>query len=459
MQSTPGWQDLQVAPITAKTVAGAAWAWASLRRVAAALRPLRLPGFPNLGLAYLVNELGNWLGEIALAILVYEQTGSTLATAALFLGMQFSPALLSPPIAARLESVPARRALPALYAAEAAAFGGLALLADDFVLVAVLALATFDGAIASAARALTRAAAAAALAPAGQLREGNALLNVAFTVGAAAGPALGGVIVAAASPQTALLADAASFLCVAVLLAAARRLPSPDYEPSERGWTRRLRLGMRYVRERIALRRLLGAQALAFVFFATVIPIEVAFAKDTLDAGDLGYGLLLTSWGIGMIAGSLLFATLREVRLAALLAVSTAAIAAAYLGTAVAPTLTVACVASVIGGTGNGVQWVALVTAVQELTRATYQTRVLALLEALASAMPGIGFLLGGVIASIFDPRASYAVAGAGVVLVLAAGGLALRRVEWRAELDQGAAAAASSLAAEQAVHAPLTRP
>ena len=34
--------------------------------MAAALRPLRLPGFPNLGLAYFVNEFGNWLGEIAL---------------------------------------------------------------------------------------------------------------------------------------------------------------------------------------------------------------------------------------------------------------------------------------------------------------------------------------------------------------------------------------------------------
>ena len=66
--------------------------------MAAALRPLRLPGFPNLGLAYLVNELGNWLGEIALAVLVFDQTGSPMATAALFCGMHFAPALLGPPL-------------------------------------------------------------------------------------------------------------------------------------------------------------------------------------------------------------------------------------------------------------------------------------------------------------------------------------------------------------------------
>jgi MFS family permease len=404
----------------------------------AALRPLRLPAFPRLASAYLVNELGNWLGEIALAVLIFDQTNSTLATAALFLGVHFAPAFLTPPLAARLDGVSARRALPALYATEAVAFAGLALLASDFALVAVLAIATFDGAIASAARALTRASAAAVLAPAGQLREGNALLNVAFTAGAAIGPALGGLVVAGAGVETALLADAASFICVAVLLAASRRLPTPASEPGERGWSVRLRRGLTYVRERPGLRRLLGAQAVAFVFFATVIPIEVAFAKDTLDAGDLGYGLLLASWGAGMVIGSLVFTGLGRVPLPTLLVVSTLAIGGAYLGMAIAPSLAVACVASALGGTGNGIQWVALVTAVQELTRATYQARVLALLEASASAMPGVGFLLGGVIAAVLSPRASFAVAGAGVILVLVIAVARLRGVEWQPELEQG---------------------
>jgi predicted MFS family arabinose efflux permease len=426
---------------------------------AAALRPLRLPAFPRLASAYLVNELGNWLGEIALAVLIFDQTDSTLATAGLFLGVHFAPGFLTPPLAARLDGVSARRALPALYAAEAVAFAALALLAsDNFALAAVLAIATLDGAIAAAARALTRASAAAVLAPAGQLREGNALLNVAFTAGAAAGPALGGLVVAGAGVETALLADAASFVCVAALLAATRGLPTPATEPGERGWTVRLRRGLTYVRERLPLRRLLGAQAAAFVFFATVIPIEVAFAKDTLDAGDLGYGLMLASWGAGMVIGSLVFTALRRVRLPVLLIGSTLAIGAAYLGMAIAPSLAVACAAAAVGGTGNGIQWVALVTAVQELTRATYQARVLALLEALASAMPGIGFLLGGVVATLLDPRASFAVAGAGVIIVLVAAVTRLRHVEWRRELEQGTQAPpASSVAGPHEAGTALT--
>jgi MFS family permease len=330
--------------------------------------------------------------------------------------------------------------LPSLYAAEAAAFALLALLAADFSLVAILALATFDGSIASAARALTRASAAAVLAPAGQLREGNALLNIAFTAGAAGGPAIAGVVVAGAGVQTALLADAASFLAVAVLLGVTRRLPNPDADPAEAGddWRRRLRSGREYVRSRPALGRLLGAQGLAFIFFALVVPIEVVFAKETLDAGDAGYGALLASWGVGMVAGSLAFTALGKIGLRSLLVYSTAAIGVAYLATAVSPTLALACMASVVGGLGNGVQWIALVTAVQELTRAAYQARVLSLLEALASAMPGVGFLLGGAIAAIFEPRLSYAVAGAGVVVILAGAITFMRNVDWTPELDQG---------------------
>jgi MFS family permease len=407
--------------------------------MAAALRPLRLPGFANLGFAYLVNELGNWLGEIALAVLVFDQTGSPMATAALFCGMHFAPALLGPPLVSALEALPVRASLPLLYAAEAVAFGVLALLVDDFVLVVVLALATVDGTLASASRALTRAAAAATLAPAGQLREGNALLNVAFTVGSAGGPAIAGVVVAGAGIEAALLADAASFLIVAGALSVARSLRLPEERDGSTGWVTRLRRGLDYVRDRAALRRLLAAQALAFVFFALVIPIEVVFAKETLDAGDAGYGALLASWGVGMVVGSLLFAALRRLPLPGLLLISTLAIGVAYLATAVSPTLAVACAASVIGGLGNGVQWIALVTAVQELTRAAYQARVLALLEALASAMPGAGFLLGGAIAALFEPRLSYAVAGIGVIAVLAIAAITLRRAEWAPQLEQGA--------------------
>jgi MFS family permease len=402
--------------------------------MAAALRPLRLAGFPSLALAYIVNELGDWLGAIALAVLVFDQTGSPLATAALFLGTQFLPALFVPALVTRLEVLHPRRNLPLLYAGEALAFVALAALADGFSLPAVVAIAAADGALAGSARALTRATAGAVLSPAGQLREGNAILNIGFTVGAAAGPALGGLLVAAAGVQVALLADAASFLIVAIVLATARRLPRAQPEAAE--WRQRLRNGFHYVRERPVVGMLLGAETAAFVFFAAVIPIEVVFAKETLDAGDAGYGLLLTSWGAGMVLGSMLFAAVRKRSLRLLLVASTAAIGLSYSTAGIAPNLAVACLAFVVGGLGNGVHWVTLISALQELSRPAMHARVIALLESSTSAMLGIGFLLGGALTSLSSTRLTFVVSGIGVLAVLASVVFLARRLAWEPDFE-----------------------
>ena len=410
------------------------------------LRPLRLPGFRQLATAYTVNELGNWIGEIALAVLVYNETGSPLATAALFMGMVFAPSLIGQGVIARLEVMGTRRVLPALYLGEAVAFVALAATTGNFSLVLVIALAIVDGTLAIAARTFTRASAAAVLTPSGQLREGNAIINVGFTIAGAAGPAIAGLVVALLGVQTALLLDAASFVIVAAVLAATTSLPQVRGEAQP--WVSRLREGLAYVRGRSVLFRLLSMQAIAFIFFTLVLPIEIVYAKETLDAGDSGYGILLSSWGAGMVVGSLVFvAAARRISLQAQLLVSTAMIGGAYLGMAAAGTLPVACAAAAIGGTGNGVQWVALMSAVQELTASRYQARVVGLLESLGRMMPGIGFLLGGVIAQLLSPRASFVAAGVGALTVIAVAVPLLRGTDWEPEAEPHVAADAASLA------------
>jgi MFS family permease len=380
--------------------------------------PLRRPPFRRLALSYAVNELGDWMGIVALSVLVFELTDSALATAVLFLGTGFLPALLTPILVARVERPPPRFVLPTIYAGEAAAFGGLALLSDHFSLAAVVAVATIDGTLALTARALTRAVAAAMLQEEGELRAGNAVLNIAFTGGAAVGPAVAGLTVAAFGVQSALLLDAVSFYAIAWILFSGGPLPQAAVEPGR--LRERVRAGLEYIRGNATLRRLLTAQAAAFVFFAAVIPVEVIYAKQTLGAGDTGYGLLLASWGGGMVAGSIVFATLRRAPLPALLFFSTTAVGAGYLCMAAAPTLALACAAAALGGAGNGVQWVAFVSAVQDLTTAAMQARVMSVLESIGAAMPGIGFLLGGVIATTIGTRATFLMAGIGVVAIAA---------------------------------------
>jgi MFS family permease len=380
--------------------------------------PLRRKPFRRLAASYAINEFGDWMGIVALSVLVFEQTDSALALTGVFLGTRFLPALLAPILVTRGERPPPRLALPVIYCGEAAAFAALALLAGNFSLAPVIAVATIDGALALTGRSLTRAVVAALLEPAGELRAGNALLNIAFTAGAAVGPGLAGLVVAGFDIQIALLLDAVSFFAIAVVLFTAGELPQAEPEPGR--MRDRVRAGAAYLRENKTVRRLLAAQGAAFVFFAAVVPIEVIYAKETLAASDSGYGLLLASWGVGMVLGSLIFARVRRASLPLLLFVSTLAVGVGYLGLAAAPSLAWACVASVVGGAGNGVQWVSAVSAVQELTAAEMQARVMSVLESIGAAMPGIGIVIGGLIGTIFDPRVAFLFAGAGIILIVA---------------------------------------
>ena len=380
--------------------------------------PLRRPLFRRLATTYAVNELGDWMGIVALSILVFDRTGSALATAGLFLGTRFLPALAGAGPGRQGRAAATAFALPVIYCGEAAAFGGLALLAAHFSLAGVIALATVDGALALTGRSLTRAVVAALLEPAGELRAGNAVLNVAFTGSAAIGPGLAGLVVAGFGVQSALLLNAASFYLVGWILLTAG--PLPHVEPDPGDLRERVRAGLTYIRERATLRRLLVAQGAAFVFFAAVIPVEVIYVKQTLGGGDSAYGLLLASWGVGMVLGSIVFAAVRRAPLPHQLFFSTVAIGAGYLGLAAAPTLAFACAASIVGGAGNGVQWVAAISAVQELTVQGMQARVMSVLESIGAAMPGVGYLIGGLIASGASPRATFLVAGIGVLAIVA---------------------------------------
>jgi MFS family permease len=387
--------------------------------VSPARRSLRVKGFPALATSFAINELGDNLGLIALAILVLDRTDSALAVTALFFATKFLPAFVAPALTAGLDHRRVSRVLPSLYVLEAGAFAGLAAIASMFWLPAVLVFAFADGLLALTARGLSRGAIAAVLTPAGALREGNALINVVFGAMSAAGPVLAGLIVLEWGVATALWLDAASFVVVAVLLlASARSLPEPERGQRE-SWHVRMRDGWDYVRGHRTAGRLIAGQAVALLFFTLIIPIEVVYAKETLGTSSLGFGVLITSWGLGIMIGSALFTRARGRPLGTLVLVSTAAIGAGYAVMAGAPSLAVACIGSVLGGTGNGVQWVAVMTALQEAVEDQYQARAAGLLESTLAAVPALGYIIGGVLTALVSPRLAYAVSAVGVAVVV----------------------------------------
>jgi predicted MFS family arabinose efflux permease len=386
--------------------------------IRANIAPLRVPAFGRLLFSYTTNSIGDYVGLVALAVLVYAETEDPLATTALFIAAQFLPAFAAPVVTAKVDQLSLRRVLPAIYVAEAAIFAVLALLATSFSLVPVLLLALLDGALMLTARGLSRGAVNGVLQPTGLLREGNGLLNVGFAGASVGGAALGGLLVDIFGVSTALLVDAGSFAVVAVVLATCRTLPRTDeHEPEP--FLARTRAGLRYARQNRVARFLIGGEGLAVVFFTLITPIEIVYASETLGTGDLGYGILLSSWGAGIVLGSIVFLAVRRRAVSTLILSSTLAIGCAYLGMAVSRELWLACAFSVVGGLGNGVQWVSVMTALQESTPDRLQARITGLLESVTSAMTGVGFLIGGVLTAITSPPTAFAVSGIGVALLV----------------------------------------
>lgn len=393
---------------------------------------LRSPRLRRIVAAYTVNRLGTWFGFVALAVAVFSHTHSALAVAALLLAGQVVPAFAVPAVVARVEASPRRGELGGLYFFEAAATSALAVLLWHFWLPAVLLLVALDGTAALAANALLRAElarAARAEAPSGgtddreeQLHEAerhaNAALNVAFSATFMLGPALGGLVVAGAGAPAALILDAVSFVACGVLLLDLR----PHVEEAAGDSVRaRLSAAWQHINDVPVLRRLLLTEAVALVFFESAAPVEVAYAKATLRVGNSGYGLLLASWGIGAVLGSIVFARSARKPLAAMLSGGAFAVGLAYLGWAAAPSLGLACVSALVGGTGQGVQWASLISAVQRLTPHDLRGRVMGAVESIGALSPTVGLTLGGAVAALSSPRVEFLAAGIGAVMTTAA--------------------------------------
>ena len=372
--------------------------------------------------AYGVNRLGTWFGTVALSLATFAHTHNAIAVAAVLVAGQVVPAFLVPSVIARVEASHRRRELSFLYFIEAAATTAMGVLLWHFWLPGLLLLVALDGTAALTASALVRTETArvakrelaAGDDPHAAEQQANAALNVAFSGTFVLGPALAGVIVAGAGAPAALFLDAGSFLICGLLLL--------DLHPfvEEAGGDSvgaRLRAAWKYVRSEPSLRALLLAQAVGLVFFESAVPIEVAYAEQTLHAGDRGYGLLVACWGVGVVAGSIVFARAGSRRLGLMLTAGTLAVGCAYLGFAAAPSLAVAAAASALGGIGNGIQYAPVISSLQRLTPRSLQGRVMGFLESVSALCPALGLTLGGVLTATSSPRTAFVVVGAGAAL------------------------------------------
>lgn len=195
-------------------------------------------------------------------------------------------------------------------------------------------------------------ASVADMVPREDLPSAVALNSMGFNVARSAGPAIGGLIVAAAGAATAFAINAFSYLGIIGVLARWRLPSEPRTLPRERLGTAIL-AGMRYVAMSPNLKSTLLRGFVFGVGASALMALMPLIARDLVDGGSVTYGLLLGAFGAGAVAGALLAHRLRQtmsneaiVRLAVL------AFAAAAAATAWSPWLPLTMAVQLLSGGG-----------------------------------------------------------------------------------------------------------
>ncbi|MCX4460722.1 MFS transporter [Streptomyces sp. NBC_01728] len=145
-----------------------------------------------------------------------------------------------------------------------------------------------------------------------QLGQASALGAVNMNLARAVGPALGGVVVAAAGAGWVFAFNALSFLGIAAVLIFWQR-PRTTVPVAERErLLTALYAGRRYVWNAPGIRRVLLRTILFIPGAAALWSLLPLIAADSLGLGSGGYGLLLAAVGVGAVAGAFALPRLRQ---------------------------------------------------------------------------------------------------------------------------------------------------
>jgi MFS family permease len=366
-----------------------------------------------------LSALGDFIAIFPLILHVQQRTGSAFAVSALIFAL-WGPVVLAAGLAgAIVDRFENRRILIAVSLAQAVVVAAMLLCVESlWALLPLMMLLGFGVALSQPAEfALVPAAAG----PNVDAAVANGLMETARAVGFTAGPLVGGALGAAGFLRLALALNALSFLvvaAVAVLLRARRRPERADGS----GGAVRARDGFAFlVRERDVAVTLGGAVA-ALALFSMSATAEPFFVTDVLGAGSLAYGVLLTSWTLGMAAGSAGLA--HRVGRARLAAGALAALLVQGLGIAggaLSSVLWIALIGFSVGGVAHGVKNVLLRTLIHERVPEALRGRAFAAYNGARNGAELGVLVLCGIVVGALGARAALLVAGLGPALIGAA--------------------------------------
>jgi predicted MFS family arabinose efflux permease/quinol monooxygenase YgiN len=274
--------------------------------------PLRRPLFRSLWIAAIVSNMATWMHDVGAAWLMTSLAPSPLMVSMVQASTSLPLFVLALPAGAFADVFDRRRLLLLTQGWMLIAAAGLAMLTAAGITGPVLLLVfTFAIGVGTAFNAPAWQAIVPEIVHREALPAAVALNSAGINLARAIGPALGGLIVAKLGPQAAFGLNALSFIGVIIVLYRWPREKPIRSLPSEHLFGAMV-AGLRYARYAAGFRNVLG-RAFLFVFPASALwGLLPLLARQELNLGASGYGILLGAVGLGAVSGAYFLPRIRK---------------------------------------------------------------------------------------------------------------------------------------------------
>jgi MFS family permease len=371
-----------------------------------------------------LSAFGDFMAIFPLILHVQQRTGSAFAVSALIFAL-WGPVVLASGIAgAIVDRFENRRILIIVSLVQAATV--IAMLVGRNSLWSLVPLMTVLGFGVAVSQPTEFALIPAAAGPDTDAAQANGLMETVRSLGFTAGPLVGGALGAAGLLWLALALNALSFVIVAAAgqLLHARRSPQRAADADQ---PVRARDGFKFLRRERDLKITLTGAVAALTLFSMSATAEPFYVTRVLGGGSVAYGLLLSSWTVGMAAGSAGVGNrvgARHLAAGGLVAVVLQGLG--ITGGALATTVWLALIGFSFGGVAHGVKNVLLRTLIHERAPEALRGRAFAAYNGARNGAELGALVLGGIAVTAVGARSALLVSGLGPASVGATGLLLL---------------------------------
>jgi MFS family permease len=255
------------------------------------------------------------------------------------------------------------------------------------------------------------------LVPRNELAAAASLSGIVINLARLIGPAVAGVVIAAAGSGAVFLLNAASFIGVLVVLYRWRRTPTPSAMPTERV-VGAIQAGIRYARFSAPLKVVFARTAAYVLFASSLFALLPSLGRQELGLDALGYGVVLGFWGVGGLLGVVLMPRVRS-RLSVdkIVAIASLLYAAALIVLALVRLLPLVWLTMVFVGIASLMVMVSLNVSAQTAVPSWVRARALAIQLLLFQGSMAVGSLVWGAIAQHSGISTALLTAAIGLIL------------------------------------------